>query len=202
MVDYIGELGGFAEDPEVIDGDEEEYIAFNYCLASDYLNAFIGEAFDEIGDIDGFLLNDVANWYCYFYYPTEENKRVIDSLMDCSIMTVNGRTLAEAIFDKKAIYCASAFLQKGSIRKDLLKYLYATLFLYSDSYVYIDLDVSKYVDELFTFIDDIYKQEEDKIELLNLINNRLKSIRVPHDAKAVEVSKKYTFASALSGMNK
>ena len=40
------ELGGFAENPRVIDGDQRDFEAYNFCLAENYYHAFLEEDFE------------------------------------------------------------------------------------------------------------------------------------------------------------
>ena len=96
------ELGGFAETPEVIDGTEEDFNAFNWCLACDYYEAVVGEDFDSLGEV----LNDVYNWHTLMYdvctwmnYDGERGKNMKDELLKLyngTILTYNNRTFIEA----------------------------------------------------------------------------------------------------------
>ena len=56
------ELGGFAEGPEVVDGNWE---AFNFCLAECYLQAMGEEDWEALGHMDEDLVNDIARWLNY-----------------------------------------------------------------------------------------------------------------------------------------
>lgn len=96
------ELGGFAETPEVIDGTEEDFNAFNWCLACDYYEAVVGEDFDSLGEV----LNDVYNWHAlmgdvciWMNYDGEIGKDKKDEypkLYNGTILTYNNRTFIEA----------------------------------------------------------------------------------------------------------
>ena len=53
------ELGGFADEPEDIEGTEEELRIFNWCLAHEYYSAVVGEDFESLGEV----LDDVSYWH-------------------------------------------------------------------------------------------------------------------------------------------
>lgn len=53
------ELGGFAEDETVVDGD---YEMFNRCLAEEYLSAFVCEDAEALGTISSNLIDNIINW--------------------------------------------------------------------------------------------------------------------------------------------
>ena len=59
------ELGGFAESPRVLGGDERDYEAYNYCLAENYYHAFLDEDFEALGEIDSYLVEDIIFWLNY-----------------------------------------------------------------------------------------------------------------------------------------
>lgn len=59
------ELGGFAEYPDVIDGSEEEFNAFNFCLAEEYFYAMCSEDFETIGEVDTSLIRNIIHWLNY-----------------------------------------------------------------------------------------------------------------------------------------
>ena len=59
------ELGGFAESPRVLGGDERDYEAYNYCLAENYYHTFLDEDFEALGEIDSYLVEDIIFWLNY-----------------------------------------------------------------------------------------------------------------------------------------
>ncbi len=87
------ELGGFAEDPDVIDGTQEEFNAFNWCLACDYYDAILGEDFEALGEelnhlgtwID--LIDNVCNWLNYDGEIGKDIKDDLNKLLDGTIIT-------------------------------------------------------------------------------------------------------------------
>ena len=100
--DSFSELGGFAESPDVIDGDEDDFNAFNYCLACEYYNAVLGEDFESLGS----ALNDERTWedtmstvISWLNYDGEIGKDIednLDKIYDGSIITYKNRTFIEA----------------------------------------------------------------------------------------------------------
>lgn len=96
------ELGGFAESPDAIDGTEEEFNAFNYCLAEDYYDAVLGEDFEGLGEVlnDGLawcdLMHTVCDWLNYDGVIGESLKDNFTKLCDGTITTCKHRTFIEA----------------------------------------------------------------------------------------------------------
>ena len=96
------ELGGFAENPNVIDGTKEEFIAFNYCLAEDYYYAVLNEDFDSLGEglNDGYTWHEIMSQVCYWLnYNGEigkDKQDYFDKLRNGTILTVNDRTFIDA----------------------------------------------------------------------------------------------------------
>ena len=101
----LNELGGFAEWPEDIDGVEEEFKAFNYCLAEEYYFAVLGERFDSLGEImnDGTIYQEiiasVCKWLNYDGEIGKDKKDDFDKLYNGTIITVNDRSFIEACRD-------------------------------------------------------------------------------------------------------
>ena len=84
------ELGGFAEDETVIDGD---FNAFNYCLAYDYLCAFENEDFDALGEVNNDLIDTITDW---LNYDGEIGKNNIDKI--AKLQNVANQTLWDMFF--------------------------------------------------------------------------------------------------------
>lgn len=61
VMDSIYELGGFAIEPGDIDGTEDEFNAFNLCLAEEYFYAMKDEDFELLGDMDLDLVHKIVN---------------------------------------------------------------------------------------------------------------------------------------------
>lgn len=113
------ELGGFAENPEVIEGTEEEWEAFNICLAIDYFNAIVNEDFEEIGE-DGPDFYEVAEWLKYYKEFSEED---IKQIKIGEIKTYKNRTFIEAIIKEKQVGLAKNYLFSMNVTNlDLLAF--------------------------------------------------------------------------------
>ena len=87
------ELGGFAENKDVLDGTEETYNSFNYCLAELYLDAIWSEDFEAIGDVDKYLIQNVAHWLTYDSKIAKEIKDAGKNILTGEIITCNNRQL-------------------------------------------------------------------------------------------------------------
>lgn len=102
-MDY--ELGGFAEFPEDIDGDFNE---FNYCLAKNYVCAMYEEDFELLGEVSLFLLEKICYWYDYD--DSFGNKGEIERIKNGTFKTFKNRTFIEAIFDNKNANFAETYI--------------------------------------------------------------------------------------------
>ena len=116
------ELGGFAESLDAIDGDEEDFNAFNFCLAYDYYCAVVGEDFESLGED----LNDLFNWrnlmhtvYEWLTYDPEidEFKNVSDGLYNGTILTCNKRTFIDACIEHGWLSLAESFQRDLEVKK-------------------------------------------------------------------------------------
>lgn len=131
------ELGGFAEDESVIDGDYDDLVAFNYCLACDYINAMYAEDFESIGEIDNSLIDNINLWYAEG--SKKDYNELLHSITNCSMKTCQNRTLAEAIYRNRAYGIAYAYyLNDYLVREDLKKYIDLTMLLADEKEWYGD----------------------------------------------------------------
>ena len=171
------ELGGFAEDPDDVDGNFE---AFNYCLASEYVNAFFNEDFETAGSIDWSLFNNICYWYNY--KKSIGNEKEVKELENASFITVNNRSIIDAIYDKKYISLANVYLDNKIYSPKLL----LTLLLGEDENIvpitYISVDSREDIDnilrKLYDFIEEEYLKQENKKDFLNRIKNNIGRIRL------------------------
>ena len=120
---HANELGGFAENETDIDGGYDEFIAFNYCLACDYYWALKNEDFEEIGDISDCTLDQICYWLNYDGKIGKDIESDISKIKNGTMITNYGRTLAEAIIDKKVNYLAYWFIVNGNNNYKLYKLL-------------------------------------------------------------------------------
>lgn len=112
------ELGGFAENESVIDGGYEEFVAFNYCLACDYIDAMYMEDFEAIGEISDYTLEQISYWYTYCM----ESKEAIEEMIKIEqglIITINNRTFIDALVENNIDYLAYLFIGEGNNDKRL-----------------------------------------------------------------------------------
>ena len=99
------ELGGFAEWPEVIDGTEEEFEAYNYCLANEYYDAVLGEDFESLGEVlnNGYvwhqIMGDVCNWLNFDGEIGKNLKENFNLLYNGTIITCNNRPFIIAAYE-------------------------------------------------------------------------------------------------------
>ena len=99
------ELGGFAEWPEVIDGTEEEFEAYNYCLANEYYDAVLGEDFESLGEVlnNGYvwhqIMRDVCNWLNYDGEIGKDLKENFKLLYNGTIITCNNMPFIIAAYE-------------------------------------------------------------------------------------------------------
>ena len=125
------ELGGFAESPEVIEGTEEEWVAFNWCLAVDYYNAMLDEDFEALGEIDRNLLDSICEWLSYYDDISLEKRNDIKDIPKGLLKTCHNRTLAEAVIEYHQTELAYAFIQNGNHDINL----FLTYLLYDEQYL-------------------------------------------------------------------
>ena len=134
------ELCGFAENEKVIYGTYDEYLAFNHCLASDYVSAIYSEDFEALGDLSFDLLEDILYWIPIYDEKDEEIKENIESGL---LKTYKNRTFIDAILANNNKEAAYTYLKRNGIN-------------YND----------KYIDLLILLI---INYEEDEHDLINNI---------------------------------
>ena len=117
------ELGGFAIEEEDIDGDYDEFVAFNYCTACDYYWALKNEDFEVIGYISDETLDQICYWLNYNGKIGKNIESDIDKIKSGKMITNYGRTLAEAIIAKNSNYLAFWFIVNGNDNPGLYKLL-------------------------------------------------------------------------------
>ena len=186
------ELGGFAENPDVLDGTEETYNAFNFCLAELYIGAIAEENFEELGNITSDLINDVARWLIYDGDITRHSEEEIQKMLNATLITKNNRTFKEAIIAEKQVKAAYVWLKLGCKNDiDLIVCHILNinnvpeydLYYYSDSSLFECYSKEKLIEVLKNIISkikDIYDKEADenkKIDILNSLKCFLQEFR-------------------------
>ena len=165
------ELGGFAEFSEDIDGDFE---AFNYCIALDYVGALYDEDFESVGEINGDFFDKICLWINY----DGRNEKTAQELKTGSYITGEGRTLIDAIYDKKAVTLADVYVNEERVYSP--KLILTLLLSDGISKVFITpFDDSKrdgIFKALFDLIEKEFLQQKDKHEFVIKIKNNLKKL--------------------------
>ena len=178
---YYNGLGGFAQTCEELDATTyEELVAFNYCLASDYMTAIFMEDFEDLGCINPLLLDDILKWYIAGGESIEfcDIEKIKKGLM----ITSKGRTLVDAAIDEKNDFLAVTFICNGN-RDPRLYALCATLDCWSGLLNYRPGmkkdEYLAFLKSVFTFIDEDYGQTngKEKAEMLSIIKNNILSIK-------------------------
>ncbi len=194
FVPDVCELGGFAKYRSDIDGDEAEFNAFNYCLASDYLSALWGENFEALGEIDAELLNEVAEWLNYDGEIGKDQIDVIENIPTGKLLTYKHRTFADATIAHKKGEVARALIYNGN--RDVN--LFLTVVLYSDLFQqekdgilnFIPCNTKEeyleYLSTIFQAISTYYgslKTPEEKEKFLLQVRPAIIGIHVPEKYK-------------------
>ena len=92
-----GGLGGFAEGPWVVDDDWE---AFNYCLAENYYDSMFGEEWDLLGGMCCDLIDKIVFWLCE-NDPEVGKEYDANAIYTGTFKTYKGRNFIDAIIDAK-----------------------------------------------------------------------------------------------------
>lgn len=188
---FGGELGGFAEDPKVIDGD---FCAYNYCLAEEYLIAMGSEDWDALGDIDADLVNNVAYWLNYDGKIGEDRKNIIEKIPKGLIMTYNNRTFVDAILAERKADLALTFILNGNHDSRL----YLTVMLFNNKNInegllncihrdcYTAEKYTEFLNSVFSVIEDYYSTLDDleeQVLFLMKVKPFIQGIKFPRDYK-------------------
>lgn len=199
------ELGGFAEGPDVVDGNWE---AFNFCLAECYLQAIGEEDWEALGYMDEDLVNDIARWLNYDSEIGKDRIDIIKNIPKGLIQTSKNRTFIDAIVAEHKVPLAQTFIYNGN--HDVR--LYLTVMIYGNKKKYDDWhgvntnllnhihssfecnnaeEYAKFINQIFAGIEQYYLsisdiQEQQKF--LKQIKEFIKEIRIPiqyKDAKEI-----------------
>lgn len=216
-------LGGFAESPEVVDGNWE---AFNFCLAEDYLQAMGEEDWEALGYMDTGLVNDIARWLNYDGEIGKNRIDIIKNIPKGLIKTSKNRTFVDAIVAEHNAPLAQTFIYNGNhdVRLYLTAIIYGNFKVVDDWYgtdtnllnhIHDSLechnaeDYSKFISKVFEGfekhylgIDDIKGQQE----FLKYIKEFVKEIRFParykDNKELIELAKLESFGwqKSLKGL--
>lgn len=208
------ELGGFAETPEVIDGTQEEYEAFNYCLACDYLAAMRSEDFELLGDVGLDTIESVTEWLNYDGEVGKNLKDQIAAIPQGLLITDNHRPLFEAAIENDNCNFARIFIDNGNYDFRLFAIVMThapiladnqeTFFLNTIFKRNKEIDLDTYVtflNGLFSVLEDKYallENPEEKAEFLKRIRPYMRGIRIPpefkRDIRIMEIIKMDTYS--------
>lgn len=186
------ELGGFAESPEVVDGN---WKAYNFCLAENYLQAMGEEDWDALGHMDTDLVNDIARWLNYDGEIGKNRIDIIKNIPKGLIQTSKNRTFVDAIVAEHKATLAQTFIYNGNhdVRLYLTAIIYGELNVVETdtnllNHIYDSFecnnveDYSKFISRVFEGIEQHYLDINDIKEqqkFLKQIKEFIKVIRIP-----------------------
>lgn len=190
------ELGGFAEERSEIDGTEEEFNAFNYCLACDYIGALYNENFEEVGTIH-FIFDRILYWYNYT--KGLNNDEEVESLKNGTFITCNNRTIIDAILDKRFASLAYAYLSGRYVYspKLVLAIILADAPYRANIPYKSQEDLDKKCDEFYNIIENEYYRAKDKKDFLMRLNKNVSRICIKKGAIVKPVTDEYNWSKAL-----
>lgn len=200
------ELGGFAEDETVIDGD---FKAFNFCLATDYLYAFMDEDFESLGELNNYLIDDIVYWLNYDGIIGKNDVNKINGIDNGTLITKNNRTFIQCIYDEHQVDMAETYILRGvnNPKLYLTCILYGELCLYNEvlnyihSFVYDKEKYTKFLTDVFKLIDEEYlkiETSEQKIKFLEKIKIFIDKIEYPREYGKITISTdNYIFVKQL-----
>lgn len=181
--DNIIELGGFAENPDDVEGN---YEVFNRGLASDYLVAMISEDFLALGELSRYLLETIYFW-------EKPSKILKNDFLNGNFKTYKNRTFIEAITKTHAYQAGEAYLHVNNPKFLAMMIAYSELYEYTLGYQYHeDLDSNqwnKLIQETLNELSIIYDSisDEEKIILLKRVKKTLPNITAPKDFGACKL---------------
>ena len=186
------ELGGFAQTPEDIDGTEEEFIAFNFCLAYDYLNAMLDEDFELLGDVGVDTIENVIEWLNYDGEIGKDKEEIIAAIPKGKLITYKNRTLEEAVIEQENLPFSEVLVLNGNTNPKLYVIVMdkAAGQFHEDGDTILNLGLSKtnspeeymaFLKEVFDLIEDKYNKMtnlEEKYLFLKRIKPHIENIRI------------------------
>lgn len=160
------ELCGFAENEKAVDGTYDEYLAFNHCLAENYVSAIYEEDFETLGDLSYDLLDDILYWIPIYDKKDEKIKENIESGF---LKTYKNRTFIDAILANNNPEAAYTYLKRNGIN-------------YNDKYVdLLILLIINYEENEHDLINNILFDSLNKKEIEKSLEMLLKKIINVHD---------------------
>jgi len=203
------ELGGFAESPKVVGGDERDWKSFNYCLAEEYYYAFFTENFEALGEIDSYLLDNIVFWLNYDGRIGQDKENEIKKIKDGTIMTVNNRTFIDAICANRNYSFAYNYILIGNHDSKL----YSTCLMYGDddhldvlnlvrkNYEATNENMYKMIfNNIFLQVDNdfnLIKSNKQKLYVLLNLKKAIGKTRIPNNYDIKFDSNSYTWSKEL-----
>lgn len=176
-VSSVRELGGFADDPEDVDGN---FQAFNYCMASDYAYSMYNEDFENLGYMDSSLFGTIAHWLNYDGKIGANEEEFILNIPRGEFLTTFNRTFADAVAARRLGELAESLIINGNNDPKL----YFTAIAYSepsDSILNRVLGDLPGIEQYVSFVN----------ELMSLINQEYKGLDEDESHQFILKIKKY-----------
>lgn len=190
------ELGGFAESQEAIDGTEEDFIAFNYCLAEDYFAAMQDEDFELLGKVGFDTIENIMYWLNYDGEIGKSEEEIIKSIPKGALKTSKGRTLEEAVIENENLPFAEIFIYNGNHNPKL----YAIVMekaphLYyekNDSLLNLKLSKTESLEEYLEFLKSLFAILEERYNKKKTLADKRKFLeQIRPYIEGINVSKKH-----------
>lgn len=181
----IYELGGFATELDDIDGTEDEFNAFNFCLAEEYFSAMEAEDFESLGEIDLDLVHKIVKWLNYD--GTINKKSEINQIKTGLFLTNRNRTFIDAIIENKNVAAAETYILLGS--RDIRLYIIYKLYN-RDNYIDDREEYISYMRSFFEAIDNTYNKlnKKEKLKFLNVLKDNINLFAYPKKYGEIKVS--------------
>lgn len=176
MYNVYRELGGFAEDEDVLDGTVETFNAFNFCLAEDYYAAMLEEDFEAIGEICVCTFENIMYWLNYDGDISRTSKEEIEKIKTGLFLTCKNRTFIDAIIENKNTVLAWVYIMLGN--KDIR--LYTLYTMYDDTPIFAFRrmgDMTKNKEEYILFIKSYFNELEKEYEKISDREEKLNFLR-------------------------
>lgn len=205
---YINYDVGYEEDDEFaisgcievdegifIDGTKEDFLKHNREIAYQYIKALEDEKFDEL---ENFCV-EIINKILLYIDKDEKYDYYAKALRDGTFITSRGRTLIDAILDKKDTSLAIMYALSGikDMRLLALYVMYKDINYNEEASIFSNifdfssaLKYQKYCQSILKCIDEFYglvDNDEEKISVLKKVAEALKQARHPSKFGEVKI---------------
>ena len=201
----IKELGGFAEEPEDVDGD---YEAFNFCMADEYASSMISEDFESLGYMDFSLFESIAHWLNYDGKIGANNLEFISNIPSGNFMTSFGRTFESAVCARRLGEFAQNMVYGGNINPRV----YFTAIAYSTclpnilNHIFESIkepsEYTLFVNELMNVINQEYLRldEGERDSFIDQLKKYLRSMVATQNKNFLENKNNYPWFNDVFGI--